>query len=273
MGDDMTRCARSLIFLACIAPALAAAAPTPVTVAACGDSRVEVTPGAQGGTPSLNAVIVSGAIRWSFTASVGLVRLGAKTRTITVEELHTQDRTPAARAKDATPAALVLDLLLEDNKLVLRHASEGGADPAYAVDLGQCRFDNDAALAGLQPPPVEPVGCAPAVIAAGYRTQIAQAAQLADADATREAQALCEDHQKTIEARTKLEQALSDRAARERSTTRGAALLRVEQARLKAWRRLDACLGADLAKARGVAALRDREAKLRACYARLAAKP
>lgn len=270
------RSARSLVAMGIViagTPAGAVAAPAPAVVASCGDSRVEVTPGADGGTPSLRAVIASGGSTWSLTASVGLVRVGARTRTITVEDVRTQDRTPAARAKEAAPSGLILDLLLDDQKLVIRHASEGGGDPAYAVDLASCRFEADAALAALQPPPVEPAGCAPAVVAAGYRTQVGQVAKLSDADAAREALALCDDHQKTIEARARVEQALSDRAARARIAARGAALLRVEDNRIKAWSRLDACVGADPSKARGVAALHDGEVKLRACYAKLAAKP
>ena len=215
----------------------------------------------------------AGGERWSFTANVGLSRLGAKTRTITVEDVRTVERKPP-RAKDAAPSALVIDLWLDDKKLILRHASEGGADPDYAVDLDKCSFarEGDAVLAALVPPPAEPAGCAPEALR-GYRTQVDRAAKLPDADAEREARALCEDHQKTLEARDKLEQAISDRAARDRLAARGAAVMKAEDARLKAWNRIDTCLGAEPGKARGVAALHEAEAKSRACFAKIAARP
>ncbi len=247
-----------------------AAAPVSTVIATCGDSVFEVTAPANGGTAAMHAVVVSGATRWRFTANVGLARVGAKTRTITVEDLKTQDRTPASKA--AAPSGLFVDLLLDDKKLILRHASEGGSDPAYAVDLGACSFDQDAAIAALVPPPAEPVGCAPAVVKSAYRTQVTSVATLPDAEAEHEARRLCEAHQMTIEARARLEAAISDRAARDRVAARGRALLRTEEARMKTWNRIDGCLGADAAKVSGVAGLHEREAKERACYQRIAAK-
>lgn len=265
----------SAVVAPALAPSVAHAAPSAVVIAKCGDSAIDATAGAQGGTATLHGVIVSAAgDRWSFTANVGLARLGAKTRTITVEDLHTVERKPS-RGKDAAPSGLFIDLLLDDKKLVLRHSSEGGGDPDYAVDLDKCSFarEGDGALAALVPPPSEPLGCAPDTVRGGYRTQVAQAAKLSDADADREAKALCEDHQKTIEARARLEQAISDRAARDRVAARGAAVMKTEDARLKAWNRIDGCLGAEPSKAHGVAALHDAEARTRACYAKIAAKP
>jgi hypothetical protein len=264
----MTRFACLLAVLA--AAPIASAAPAPVAIATCGDSTIEVTAGADGGTASLRAVIVSGATRWGFTAHVGLARLGAKTRTLLIEDTRTSERKPAGAA---APSGLIVDLLLDDKKLLLRHASEGGADPAYALDLDRCSFDHDAAIAALVPPPTEPVGCLPAIVKAAYRTQVTRVATLPDAEADHEAQRLCEDHQKTIEARAALEAAISDRAARDRVAARGPALLRTEDQRMKAWNRIDGCLGADPAQAHGVAALHDGEAKERACYQKIAAKP
>ncbi len=244
-------------------------------IAKCGDSAIDVTPGPDGGTATLHGVVVTaGGDRWSFTASVGMARLGAKTRTITVESVTTVEGAPV-RGKRAAPSGLFLDLLLDDRKLLLRHASEGGGDPDYAVDLDRCSFarEADGALAALAPPPAEPAGCAPDTVRGSYRTQVARVARLPDADADREARALCEDHQKTIEARTRLEQAISDRAARDRLTARGAAVMKTEDARLKAWNRLDGCLGGEPPKGQGVAALHDAEARTRACYAKIAPRP
>lgn len=254
---------------------VARAAPSATPLAKCGDSAIELVPGVNGGPATLRAVIATApGERWSFTANVGLARLGAKTRTITVEDVRTVERKPP-RARDAAPSALFVDLLLDDRKLLLRHASEGGADPDYAVDLDRCSFarEGDAALATLVPPPAEPVGCAPETVRGGYRTQVDRAARLAEADAVREAQALCEDHQKTIEVRDRLEQAIADRAARDRVTARGAAVMKTEDARMKAWNRIDACLGAEPSKTHGVAALHEAEVRTRACFARIATRP
>ena len=255
---------------------VAGAAPAPVSIATCGDSKLEVVAGSNGGAGELHALIITpNGNRWSFVATVGLARIGAKTRTITVEDVRTQERKPSRGDKDVAPSSLFIDVLLGDKKVLLRHASEGGADPAYVADLDKCSFGagGDAALAGLVPPPAEPVGCAPAIVRGTYRAQVTQVAKLSEVDADREAQALCDDHQKTIEARNQLEQAISDRAAHDRIAARGAALLRSEETRMKAWNRIDGCLGADPSKAHGVAALHDSEAKLRACYKKIAAKP
>ena len=254
---------------------VARAAPALVSVATCGDSKIEVVAGSNGGAGELHALIVApNGIRWSFTANVAMARIGAKTRTITVEGVRTQERKPARGDKDVAPSGLFIDVLVDDKKVILRHASEGAPDPAYVADLDKCGFGagGDAAIADLVPPPAEPLGCALAIVQGTYRAQVAQVAKLPKADADREAQALCEDHQKTIEARSRLEAAISDRAAHDRIAARGAALLRTEETRMKAWNRIDGCLGADPAKARGVAALHDGEAKERACYAKIAAK-
>jgi hypothetical protein len=258
---------------AAAAPSAARAAPAPVVLATCGDSAIEVTPAAAGESASLRGVVAAKpGERWVFTASIGQARLGDRTRTIGVEDLHTVERVPP-RAKDAAPGGLFIDFLVDDRKVLLRHASEGGEDPAYAVDLAKCSFapEGEATLAALAPPPVEPMGCGPDAIRAGYRRQILRVAKVSDADAEREAKALCEDHQKTMEARSRLERAISDRAARTRITARGAALIKSEDARIKAWTQVDGCLGDS--DAASVAALHDAEARARACYARIAVKP
>lgn len=276
MTHDLFRWLRWLVGLSVAVPVMAHAAPSPVTIATCGDSSLEVTAGANGGAAMLHAVVVTGhGDRWSFTANVGLARVGAKTRTITVEDVHTQDRKPSRGDKDVAPASLFIDVLVDDKKVLLRHASEGGADPEYIADLDKCSFGagGDAALAGLVPPPAEPLGCAAAIVRGTYRTQVMQVVKLSEAEADREAQALCEDHQKTIDARNRLEQAIADRAAHDRIAARGAALLRTEDTRMRAWNRIDGCLGADPSKVHGVAALHDGEAKQRACYNKIAAKP
>jgi hypothetical protein len=257
-----------------LAPAAAHPAPAPAVIAKCGDSAIEVTPGPDGGTATLHGVIAgAGGERWRFTASVGMARLGAKTRTITVESVRTIEGAPGRR-KGAAPSGLFLDLLLDDRKLLVRHASEGGGDPDYAADLERCSFarEVDGVLATLVPPPAEPAGCPPDAVQGSYRTQVARVARLSDADAGREARALCEDHQKTIEARSRLEQAISDRAARDRIAARGAAVMKTEDARIKAWNRIDGCLGSEPPKGQGVAALHDAEARTRACYAKIASK-
>jgi hypothetical protein len=251
------------------------AAPAPVTIATCGDSKLEVIAGSNGAAGELRALIATAnGNRWSFAATVGLARLGAKTRTITVEDVRTQDGKPS-HGKGAAPSQLFVDLLIEDKKVLLRHASEGGSDAEYVVDLDRCSFGTagDAALAGLVPAPTEPLGCAPATVRGTYRAQVTQVAKLSDADADREAQALCEDHQKTVDARNRLEQVISDRAAHDRIAARGAALMRTEENRMKTWNRIDGCLGAAPPPAHGVAALHDGEASARACYSKIAAKP
>jgi hypothetical protein len=244
-----------------------------VVIGTCGDSEIEATAGTGGGAATLRGLVVTAGERWSFTGHVSMARLGARTRTVVVEDLRTVERKPP-RAKDTAPSGLFIDLLLDDKKLVLRHASEGDADPAYALDLDHCTFHRatDGVLEEMVPPPAEPPGCAPAQVRSSYRTQVTRVAKLSDADTDREAQALCEDHQKTLDARTHLEQAISDRAARDRLAARGPALLKVEAARLKAWDRVDGCLAGET-RAQGVAALHDAEARTRACYAKIAAKP
>ncbi|HET9624230.1 MAG TPA: hypothetical protein VFP84_22810 [Kofleriaceae bacterium] len=263
-----------LIALILAAPSLALAGASPITIAVCGDSKLAVVAGDKPTTGELHATVVSAGSRWTFTARLGQVRIGGKTRTISIEDLATQERLPP-RGNDATPSGMSIDVLRDDKKVVLRHASEGGADREYAVDLAKCSFprEGDVALATFVPPPVEPVGCAAAVVAGTYRKQIAQVAQLGDAEADRAAQALCEDHQKTLAARARLEQAITDRAARARVAARGAALFHVEDAREKAWAKIDGCLGADPGTAHGVAALHDGEARQRACYNQVAARP
>jgi hypothetical protein len=258
-----------------MALSVAHAAPSPVAIATCGDSAIDVVAGEQGGTATLHGVIARAAgERWGFIANIGLARLGGKTRTITVEDVRTLEGTPV-RKQGAPPAGLFIDLLVDDKKIILRHASEGKADPDYAVDLDGCRLarDADGALAALIPPPPEPRGCAPDTVRKSYRTQVDRAATLSEADADRAARALCEDHQKTIDARERLEQAISDRAAHDRLAARGAAVRKAEDTRIKAWNRIDGCLGAEPSKAHGVAALHEAEVKARACYAKIAARP
>jgi hypothetical protein len=87
---------RSIVAVAvALAPAAAHAAPAPAVIAKCGDSAIEVTPGPDGGTATLHGVVVAGGERWGFTASVGMARLGAKTRTVAVESVTTVEGTPA----------------------------------------------------------------------------------------------------------------------------------------------------------------------------------
>src|SRR6201999_1250520 len=109
------------------------------------------------------------------------------------------------RAQDAPPPAMSIDLLADDKKVLLRHASEGSGDLEVALDLAKCSFprEGDVALATFVHVAAEAPGCAPAIVRDTYKKQIAQAAKLADDAADREAQALCDDHQKTLEARGK----------------------------------------------------------------------
>lgn len=255
---------RLLLSLVLCAPALAHAAP--VAIARCGDSTLDLT--VDGPTGTLRAVIASGGVRWTLTGHVSLSRLGNRTRTIAIEDLKTVERTPDGK----TPAGLVFDAFLDDKKLILRHAAEGDPDIDYAADLDKCTFSGDAALTALVPPPSEPPGCAPAIVKASYRTQVTRVAKLPAGEIDREAQLLCEDHQKTIAARARLEAAISDRTAKDRQKARGAQLLKVEDNRIKAWNRMDACLAADPGTLTGMAALLEAEVKERACYARIAAK-
>lgn len=253
-------------------PAAALASPPPIAVALCGDSKLEVVAADSGGRGELHATVVTGAKKWVFTAKVNEVRIGRKARTLSIEGLASQERVPAA-AKDLPPPAMSIDLLTDDKKVLLRHASEGGNDAEVAIDLGKCSFprEADVVLTTFVRAPAEPAGCDPALVRDTYRKQVAQAAK--DADLDREAQALCADHQKTLEARDKLEQAVTDRMAHDRIAARGAALFHVMDVWDKAWARVDTCLNANPTKGQGVAALHDGESRQRACYNQVAAKP
>jgi hypothetical protein len=253
--------------------AVAHAGPPPIAIALCGESKLEVVAATSEGRGELRATVATAASKWTFTAKIDDVRIGTRARTLSIEGLATQDGAPA-RGKDAPPA-MSIDLLTDDRKALLRHASEGGADAEYVADLAKCSFprEADVALATFVRAPAEPTGCAPQLVRDTYRKQVDQAGKLADADADREAQALCADHQKTLEARDKLEQAVTDRMARDRIAARGAALFHVMDAWDKAWARVDTCLNAAPSKAQGVAALHDAEARQRACYHQVAGKP
>ena len=254
------------------AAAVAHADPPAVAIALCGDSKLEVVAGANGGRGELHATVATGASPWTFTAKIDEVRIGGKARTLSIEGLVSQDRA-------AVPPALSIDLLTDARKVLLRHASEGGADAEYVADLAKCSFprEADVALATFVQPPTEPAGCAPALVRDVYRKQVDQAAKLADADADREAHALCADHQATLDARGKLEQAITDRMAHDRIAARGSALFHVMDAWDKAWARVDSCLElghkAAPSKAQGVGLLHEGEARQRACYTQVAAKP
>lgn len=246
-----------LVGLFCAATTAHAAPTATVTVATCGPSKLEVVP--KGATPGELRVALAGGT--TFTAPMGVVMLGSKTRTINVSDVK-------STAKGAAPSGLIVDLLLDDKKVLLRHSNEGPPDVDYALDLDKCVFNREAdgVLLAFVPPPAEPIGCAPAQVRGPYRTQVDLVAKLPDADASREAQSLCDDHQRTIEARGKLERETWDRVARARITAKsGPALLHAEDVREKLWSKLDACLG-DVSSAKGVAALHDAEAKTRACY-------
>src|SRR4030095_5661256 len=125
------------------------ATPGAIVIARCGESALAVVPGANDAAATLHGVITSGSSRWSFTASVGLARVGARTRTITVEDVRTVARRPS-RSKEIAPSALFIDVLLDERRVALRHASEGGGDPAYAHDLqpGTLYPHGEAAPAG-----------------------------------------------------------------------------------------------------------------------------
>lgn len=227
-----------------------------VTIATCGDATVELVP--RGASPGELRVTAGGA---AFTAPMGVVTLGSRTRTLNVADVKHAGQGPA-------PTGLIVDLLFDENKVLLRHANEGPPDVDYAADLDRCTFNREAdgALLAFVAPPAEPIGCAPAQVRGPYRTQVARVATLGDAELEREAQALCEDHQKTIEARAKLERALWDRIARSRIAAKtGAALLHAEDAREKLWSKIDACISTT-SSAKGVAALHDAEARTRSCY-------
>jgi hypothetical protein len=258
---------RTALVLAVVAalPAVALAGPPPIAVALCGDSKLEVVAATSDGRGELHATAVTGGKPWVFTAKIDEVRIGRTARTLSVEAIVSADR---------APPAMSIDLLTDDKKVLLRHASEGGGDAEVAVDLGKCSFPHEADVAlATFVRAAEAPGCDPALVSDTYRKQVDQAVKLADADAAREAQALCTDHQKTLQARGQLEQALTDRMARARITARGAALFHVMDTWDKAWARVDACLAASPSKGQGVAALHDGEARQRACYSQVAGKP
>jgi len=249
-----------LVGLVCAASTAHAAPTAVVTIATCGQSKLEVVP--KGATPGeLRGTLAGGA---TFIAPMGVVTFGSKTRTINVTDVK-------LTAKGAAPSGLIVDLLFDEKKVLLRHSSEGPPDVDYAVDLDKCVFNREAdgVLLAFVAPPAEPIGCAPAQVRGPYRTQIDLVAKLPDAEASREAQSLCDDHQKTIEARGKLERETWDRIARSRIAAKsGPALLHTEDVREKLWSKLDACIG-DASSAKGVAALHDAEARTRACYSQV----
>jgi len=263
--------------IAGLALGCAAAASTPAPVraeaskplASCGSSQLElVTP--KGGTAEVRAQLATPKGAWAFSAKVSLVRVGKRTRTIAVDEPRPEGGGKSPYATQ--PSQVFLDLLVDDKKLIARHASEGAPDPEIALDLTGCTFgaDGDALLAGLAEPPPEPAGCEAAILRKTYAPQVA-ALKLSAADADRTARGLCEDHQQTLAARARLEQRLADQAARKRAAARGKALLRVEEARIKAWEGVDACLAkAAPADPPTLAKLQAAEEKLRACYDRAA---
>lgn len=252
-------------------PAPAARAEPARSIATCGSSQLELAIG-KGGTAELRAQLATPKGTWRFAASVGLARVGKRTRTLAVEEPRAQGGGASPYATQ--PSQVFLDLFVDAKKLTARHASEGAPDPEIALDLTGCRFapELDGLLARLAEPPPEPAGCDAAILRKTYAPRLA-AVKLAEAEAERAARALCEDHQGTLAARARLEQRLADGAARQRAAARGKALLRVEGARLDAWQAVDACLAkAAPADPPTVAKLHAAEGKLRACYDRAASE-
>jgi hypothetical protein len=253
-----------------LAAASAARAEPAKSIAVCGSSQLELVIPRGGAAAELHAQLVTPKGKWQFAAQVGLARVGRSARTIAVEEPRAEGG--AAPPYAAQPSQLFLDLLVGDKKLVARHASEGGTDPEIALDLTGCRFgaELDALLAGLAEPPPEPAGCDAATLRKAYAPRIAPLS-LPAADADKAGRQLCDDHQKTLAARARLEQRLTDQAARQRAAARGKALLRVEADRVKAWEGVDACLAkAAPADPPTLARLRAAEDKLRGCYDRAA---
>jgi hypothetical protein len=254
---------------------LLAAAPTAraapgKSLATCGASQLELVPGKGGAAAEVRGQLVTPKGKWQFTAKVGLARVGQRTRTIAAEEPRAEGG--GAQPYAAQPSQVFLDLFVGDKKLIARHASEGGTDPEIALDLTGCQFgaDLDALLAGLAEPPPERAGCEAAVLRKTHAPQVAPLG-LPAADAERAARALCEEHQKTIAARGRLEQRLADQAAQQRAGARGRALLRVEEARLKVWEGVDACIAkAAPAEPLSLAKLKTAEQQLCACYERAA---
>ena len=263
-----------------IAPSFAAAAIAAATVAAapsdvraepatplvtCGASQLELVPAKGDAAAEVRARLVTPKGPWQLTAKVGMARAGRRTRTLAVEEPRAEKGGGAGYA--VMPSQLFLDLFVDDKKLAVRHASEGGADPEIVLDFTGCKpgADLDKVFAKLVEPP-EGAGCGPAVLRARYQPQLAPL-KLPAADAEREARALCEDHQKTLAAHLRLEQRLSDQAARQRAAARGPAIGRTEATRLKAWELVDACLArAAAGDPPTIARLRAAEDKARACY-------
>ncbi|HWO24107.1 MAG TPA: hypothetical protein VNO30_35435 [Kofleriaceae bacterium] len=257
---------------AALAAAPAARAEPGKPIATCGASQLELVTPKGGDTAEVRGQLVTPKGKWGFAAKVGLTRVGKRTRTIAVEE-------PRADGGGASPYAtqpsqVWLDLFVDEKekKLTARHASEGAPDPEIALTLTGCQLGEgvDGMLAALAEPPPEPAGCDAAILKKTYAPRVAPL-KLAAADAEREARALCEDHQKTLAARARLEQRLADQAAQQRAAARGKALLRVEEARTKAWEGVDACVAkAAPADPPTAAKLRAAEEKLRACYDRVA---
>ncbi len=272
-------CYRLAMRILPIAGLALAAAPVPAAraeparpIATCGSSQLELAIPRGGGAAELRAQLTTPKGTWRFAANVGLARVGMRTRTLAVEEPRSAGGGPSPYATQ--PSQVFLDLFVDDKKLTARHASEGAPDPEIALDLTGCRFspELDGLLAGLAEPPPDPAGCDAAILRKTYAPQLASLS-LAAADAERAARALCDDHQKTLAARARLEQRLADQAARQRAGAKGKALLRAEEARLKAWETVDACLAradpSTVAKPT-VAKLHAAEEKLRACYDRAA---
>jgi hypothetical protein len=255
---------------AVLAAAPAARAESGKPIATCGGSQLELVTPKGGGTAEVRGQLVAPKGKWQFAANVGLARVGKRTRTIAIEEPRPDGGGPSPYATQ--PSQVWLDLFVDEKKLTARHASEGAPDPEIALTFTGCQLgpDLDGLLAALAEPPPEPAGCDGAILKQTYAPRIAPL-KLAAADAEREARALCEDHQKTLAARARLEQRLADQAAQQRAAARGKALLRVEEARIKAWEGVDGCVAkAAPADPPTAAKLRAAEDKLRACYDRVA---
>jgi hypothetical protein len=253
-----------LVFVAATAPFGAHAEPASPLVA-CGGSQLEVVLPKGGDAAELRAKLVTPKGPWQFTAKVGMARAGKRTRTIAADEPRAEKGGGAGYA--VMPTQLFIDLFVDDKKLALRHASEGGADPEIVLDFTGCKAgaDLDKVFAKLVEPP-EDAGCGPAVLKAKYQPQLAPL-KLPAAEVEREAKALCEEHQKALAARIRLEQRLSDQAAGKRVAARGVAIGRTEEARFKAWEAVDACLARAAPGAPPtVAKLKAAEDKARACY-------
>lgn len=246
------------------APSGARAEPASPLVA-CGASQLEVVLPKGGGGAELRAKLVTPKGPWQFTAKVGMARAGKRTRTLAADEPKAEKGGGAGYA--VMPSQLFIDLFVDDKKLAVRHASEGGADPEIVLDLTGCKpaADLDKVFAKLVEQP-EDAGCAPALLKSRYQAQLAPL-KLPAADAEREAKALCEEHQKALAARLRLEQRLSDQAAQKRVAARGLAIGRTEEARMKAWETVDACLAkAAAGDPPTIAKLKAAEDKARACY-------